>query len=293
MGRALKTHSRTLERKGILMNIVLLLALVFLVALVAGGYWVFQNRRQRASLFDVIEKLTRERPTTLVELQRLTGSGRLLPLQSGIKSAASGTSRAVFAAGFESHAPIEWVEVGVPDSMNSKAEGIVSLSVNRELRIKARDVEKRFGPMSSGGVYQHPWGTVQFEFEPRSQYLTNVVIHTTLEPWVASPATRQPDARPFAIYPGARLLCSQAVDDFAHGVGFTWYAYVTEDLPEKVIDFYLQKEKEGSESVEVGKDSLRIHRGNSLLSVHRASANDYPRCDKAPGPGDNTVIIVS
>ena len=49
---------------------------------------------------------------------------------------------------------------------------------------------------------------------------------------------------------GARLLCQQSVDSFQPPGGFTWYAYVTRDLPEKVMDFYLQKE--GREHAELG-----------------------------------------
>ena len=95
----------------------------------------------------------------------------------------------------------------------------------------------------------------------------------------------------FVPYPGARLLCGQAVDDFRSGVGITWFAYVTGDPPEKVMDFYIQKE--GKEHVEIKEDSFQIRRGNTSLSVHRASSRDYPRCREAPGPGDNTVIVVS
>jgi len=95
----------------------------------------------------------------------------------------------------------------------------------------------------------------------------------------------------FVPYPGARLLCSQVVDDFRSGVGITWFAYVTGDRPEKVMDFYVREE--GKQHVEMKEDSLQIRRGNRFLSVHRASSRDYPRCDKAPGPGDNTVMIVS
>jgi hypothetical protein len=139
-------------------------------------------------------------------------------------------------------------------------------------------------------------GTVTMCVQPPSEFL-NFRRCEHPHSFSVNPATHRADPHPglwkdtFVPYPGARLLCSQAVDDFRSGVGITWFAYVTGDPPEKVMDFYVQKE--GKQHVEMEEDSFQIRRGNRLLSVHRASSRDYPRCDKAPGPGDNTVIIVS
>jgi hypothetical protein len=70
-----------------------------------------------------------------------------------------------------------------------------------------------------------------------------------------------------------------------------WHAYATRDIPEKVIAFYQQAE--GQEHLERGENSVSFRHGEKVLSIHSASAKDYPDCGKAPGPEEKTVLIVS
>jgi len=93
----------------------------------------------------------------------------------------------------------------------------------------------------------------------------------------------------FSAYPGARELCSQHVT--GNTMHILWRAYVTVDATKDVIAFYVQAE--GKEHVELSENSLTVRRGDKVLSVHAASARDYPRCGADPRPGERTVLIVS
>jgi hypothetical protein len=70
-----------------------------------------------------------------------------------------------------------------------------------------------------------------------------------------------------------------------------WSAYATRDAPEQVNAFYLQAE--GKEHAEQNENSLTFRRGDKVLSIHRASAKDYPDCGTHPSPEEKTVLIVS
>jgi hypothetical protein len=100
----------------------------------------------------------------------------------------------------------------------------------------------------------------------------------------------------FTPYPGARKLCEQAVDGWSSTgpVGFVWRSYATRDATAQVIAFYAKAE---GRNAEVEGKSLIVRRGQKkverVLSVHAASATDYPSCDSKPRPGEKTVIIVS
>ncbi len=93
----------------------------------------------------------------------------------------------------------------------------------------------------------------------------------------------------FPAYPGARELCSQHVTGTVGHI--IWTAYVTADEPERVGAFYLKAEGEGR--AERDGEQLSFRHGDKVLSIHRASAKDYPDCGKRPGPNDKTVLIVS
>jgi len=70
-----------------------------------------------------------------------------------------------------------------------------------------------------------------------------------------------------------------------------WTAYVTRDDPEKAGAFYLNTE--GNEHAERDRKRLTFRRSDKVLSIHHASAKDYPDCGKRPSPGEKTVLIVS
>jgi hypothetical protein len=93
----------------------------------------------------------------------------------------------------------------------------------------------------------------------------------------------------FSAYPGARVLCSQHVT--GNIMHILWTAYVTVDATKDVIAFYVQAE--GKERVELEENSVTVRRGDQVLSVHAASAKDYPRCGVEPRREERTVIIVS
>lgn len=93
----------------------------------------------------------------------------------------------------------------------------------------------------------------------------------------------------FSVYPGARELCSQHVT--GNVMHILWRAYATVDATKDVIAFYVQAE--GKEHVELEENSVTVHRGDKVLSVHAASAKDYPRCGAEPRREEKTVIIVS
>lgn len=93
----------------------------------------------------------------------------------------------------------------------------------------------------------------------------------------------------FTAYQGARELCSQHVTGATMHI--LWRAYVTVDATMDVIAFYVKAEDK--EQLELGEHSLTLRRGDKVLSIHAASARDYPRCGADPRPGEKTVIIVS
>ena len=93
----------------------------------------------------------------------------------------------------------------------------------------------------------------------------------------------------FPAYPGAREICSQHVT--GNLMHIIWAAYATRDEPEKVGAFYLKSE--GEERAERNNAWLTFRHGDKLLSIHRASARDYPDCGKSPDREDKTVLIVS
>jgi len=93
----------------------------------------------------------------------------------------------------------------------------------------------------------------------------------------------------FPAYPAARGLCSQHVA--GNVMHILWHAYVTTDAPEEVSAFYRQAGR--TAHVEVDENPFKLRHGDNVLSVHSASAKDYPDCGKAPSPEDKTVIIVS
>jgi len=97
----------------------------------------------------------------------------------------------------------------------------------------------------------------------------------------------------FDAYPGARELCGQRVyvagQTPAH---ITWRAYVSASSPQAVIAFY-----EGRHHALRASDvkewfSLRGREGQTL-SVHDPAIPGYPTCDRRPGVGDQSVIIVA
>jgi hypothetical protein len=141
-----------------------------------------------------------------------------------------------------------------------------------------------------------PPGTITFCIQPLSEFLSSRRCEQQ-QSFSVNQSIHQSEPNPalwedtFMPYPGARLLCSQAVDDFRSGVAINWCAYVTGDPPQKVMDFYLRQEER--QNMEIKEESLQIRRGNRILSVHNAFSGDYPRCKKAPGPGDKTVIITA
>ena len=93
----------------------------------------------------------------------------------------------------------------------------------------------------------------------------------------------------FSAYPGARELCSQHVT--GNTMHILWRAYAAVDATKDVIAFYVQAEPK--ENIELSENSLTVRRGDKVLSVHAASATDYPRCGVDPRPGERTVLIVS
>ncbi len=70
-----------------------------------------------------------------------------------------------------------------------------------------------------------------------------------------------------------------------------WRAYATADATKDVIAFYVKAE--AKEHVELQENSVTVRRGDKALSVHSASAQDYPRCGVDPRHEERTVIIVS
>lgn len=91
----------------------------------------------------------------------------------------------------------------------------------------------------------------------------------------------------FAVYPGARRLCSQHVT--ANVMHIVWTAYATSDDLAKVMAFYAGAP--GAEKTDRGL-TVRGPKG-ALLTVHDASAKGYPTCSEKPGSGDRTVLIVA
>jgi hypothetical protein len=195
-------------------------------------------------------------------------------------------------------APLREVELRLPKPASSKKDGILILTIDTAARITTDAVEQRFGarpdpsvappaaPYEIAYTYPQLWGKLSFQFARGTRYLVAVTLDaieppptTTAEKWLGT----------FAVYPGARELCSQHVT--GNVMHILWHAYATRDLPEKVIAFYMQAE--GKERAGQSENSVTFRHGDKVLSIHRASAKDYPECGKPPRPEEKTVLIVS
>jgi len=290
---------------------------ILLVSVAAGGYRFYQsfvNHKERdtarltITLFNVIEALIRHRPYAPDAVSRIT--------ETTLRALDSNKYFATFMSDREAKAPLEAVELRMPTPVSTKTDGLVILSVNTAARIKPEAVTKHFGPLPDLSVpepaapyefayrYKYPWGDLSFEFARRTRYLKFVAIDAIEGQPTASigATTMAEDAtvapRPtggekwldtFAAYPGARELCSQHVT--GNVMHILWHAYVSRDIPEKVIAFYVQAE--GKEHVEQGQNSLSVRHGDKVLSIHSTAAKDYPDCGKSPRPEEKTIMIVS
>jgi len=63
----------------------------------------------------------------------------------------------------------------------------------------------------------------------------------------------------------------------------SFWEYASKDAPDVVAKFY---------GTAVGRSKIGA-RDLDTLSVHAAGDADVPDCGKKPGPGDQTVIVVS
>ncbi|MGA2326479.1 MAG: hypothetical protein ABSH05_09350 [Bryobacteraceae bacterium] len=289
---------------------LLFVLLVLLVLVAASRYRLVSSRggQDAAALFRVIEALIRQRPFTVGAVSRIT--------QTTLRALDSNQYFATFVSDRAAGAPVREVELRIPTSASSKKDGLAILSVDAAARITPEAVTKHFGSRPDFSVpepaapyefayrYKQAWGDLSFEFARGTRYLIAVAIDAIESQPAAStesaPATEQGTAPSppreggewldvFAAYPGARELCSQHVS--GNLMHILWHAYVTRDIPEKVIAFYVQAE--GQEHLEREENSVRLRHGDKVLSIHSASAKDYPDCGKAPGPEEKTVIIVS
>ena len=284
-------------RAALLLLIVLLLAAAF-----RGRLFADRSEHDPATLFKLIDVLIGQRPFTREAVSRIT--------ETTLREADSNEYFATFKSVRDAKAPLREVELRLPTAASSKKDGILILSIDTAARITTEAVEKHFGsppglsvpepaaPYEVAYTYKKPWGDLSFEFARRTRYLTAVVIDA-IESQPA-PTTGDGTAPPeriktkkwlgtFATYPGARELCSQHVT--GNVMHILWNAYATRDTPEEVNAFYLQKE--GKEHAEQGKNSLTFRHGDKVLSIHRASAKDYPNCGTPPSPEEKTVMIAS
>jgi len=272
--------------------LLLLLLLLLSVALFRG--WFFAGRAQegRTGLLAVIDAFGLQWPFTLDTVSRIT--------EVTLRQTAANESFATFKSVSRAKAPILEVELRLPASANCKKDGILILTIDPAARISTKDVMTRFGSQPDlksqepSALYEvsytykmkQPWVDLSFQFAGGTGYLMTVIFDA-MELKSAENAGKWLDS--FAVYPGARVLCWQHVHgNVAHII---WHSYATYDAPEKVIAFYMQAE--GEQHAERNGNSVTFRHGDKTLSIHRASARDYPDCGKPPRPEDQTILIVS
>jgi len=272
---------------------IALLSVVLFVLLPAAVFGVGSSPRRSGqdgpALFSIVEALIRLRPFTLEAVGRITGT---IPKEFG-----SNEYFAMFESNRAGKGPIIGVELRLPKPASSKRDGLVILSIDPAACLLPETVEKRFGPGYDVDVpepaapyeftygYRQSWGSLSFQFARGTRCLVSVALDAV--EWQPDTGKKWLDA--FPAYPGARELCSQHVT--GNVMHIVWSAYVTRDATEQVNGFYLREE--GKEHAEQNENSLSFRHGDKVLSIHRASAKDYPDCGKAPSPEDKTVLIVS
>jgi len=277
------------------MKIALLLALLVVVLPVEAfhdGLVMHHAEQGSAMLFKMIETLALERPFTLDSVSRITGTR--------LRKTSANDYFAMFNSAAGASAPVSAVELRLPTSASSKKDGLLILDIDPAARITQEMVMAQFGSRPSLSVpepsapyevsfsYQQYWPGVdlRFQFARGSGFLVAAILDA-IEPPPAAMAAKWLDV--FIAYSGARELCWQHVQgNTAH---ILWRSYVTGDPPEKVIAFYTKAE--GKERAEQDGNRVTFRHGDKVLSIHAASAKDYPDCGKAPGPQDKTVLIVS
>lgn len=97
----------------------------------------------------------------------------------------------------------------------------------------------------------------------------------------------------FAPYPEARDLCEQWTAVLGSERGeLHWRSFAVKDNFDRVAGFYARKESAAAEKT--GDGSLMLHHEKGIiLTIHRASATNYPKCDQGPHEDENTVIVLS
>lgn len=97
----------------------------------------------------------------------------------------------------------------------------------------------------------------------------------------------------FAPYPEARNLCEAWTSVLGTQRGeLHWRSFASKDDLDRVAAFYARKDSARAEHS--GDGSLTLRHGKELiLTLNRASAPNYPKCDQEVRPGENTVIVVS
>ncbi|MBM3745856.1 MAG: hypothetical protein FJW34_08665 [Acidobacteria bacterium] len=270
--------------------LLLFLAVTLSLAVFRDQSAADRGKQEPTVLFQVIEALFRLRPFRLDAVSRIT--------ETTLRQSGSNEYFAMFTSVRGGRAPVREVELRLPKPASSKKDGILILTIDTAARITTDAVEQRFGarpdlsvappaaPYEIAYTYPQPWGKVSFQFARGTRCLVAVILDA-VEPPPATTAERWLDT--FAVYPGARELCSQHVT--GNAMHILWHAYATRDLPEKVIAFYVQAE--GKEHAEQSENSVTFRHGDKVLSIHRASAKDYPECGKPPRPEEKTVLIVS
>ena len=97
----------------------------------------------------------------------------------------------------------------------------------------------------------------------------------------------------FQPYAGARNLCEQWTAVLGSEKGeLHWRSFAVKDDFDRVAAFYARRDSAAAEKTNDGSLMLQHDKG-IILTIHRASATNYPKCDQAPRTGENTVIVLS
>ncbi len=104
----------------------------------------------------------------------------------------------------------------------------------------------------------------------------------------SAPLSKEQWLDTFPAYPGAVQRCWEHVS--SNTMHIIWFAYTTDDAPDKVVAFY----KQALPDAAAGEGALlAVHKQEKDLSVYPKGAN-YPKCPPNPKYDERaTVIIIS
>jgi hypothetical protein len=90
---------------------------------------------------------------------------------------------------------------------------------------------------------------------------------------------------------GAELLCDEHV--MARAMEIHWRSFAVAEERVAVNQRYRERAASCAVAIVTKPPLFSISQGNRRLETYEAGAGGHPTCEKAPGPGARTVVVIS